>query len=200
MIHAQVAAKGKVLLVEDQPTYRRIYHDLLLGNGFSVVEAEDGEKGWELALSERPNLILMDVVMPRLDGFGLLKRLQSDARTRDIPVIMLSAKGEHGDMSQALELGASDYSIKGFHSPKVVIGKLNTILDRSKSETSRYWIAIADTRGDAAKLRKDYRMVCPACACPMLLELSPCGETNSGEFVARLRCDRCNRAAVRSIV
>lgn len=81
-------SKGTILLVEDQPGFRRIYHDVLANEGYEVLEAQDGEEGWNMAKERKPHLILLDLGLPKIDGYEVLKRIRADAGTRNIPVII----------------------------------------------------------------------------------------------------------------
>jgi DNA-binding response OmpR family regulator len=107
--------KGKLLIADDDEGLQLMLQRLATKAGFEVVQAFDGEAAVKLALDSQPDCILLDIMMPRLDGRDVLKRLKEAAATRDIPVIMFSARGEHSDRIAGLELGADDYVEKPFN-------------------------------------------------------------------------------------
>ncbi|HET9870014.1 MAG TPA: response regulator, partial [bacterium] len=96
-------SKGTILIVEDQQGFRRIYRDVLENDGYQVLEAEDGEAGWEAARDKKPSLILLDLGLPKIDGFEVLKRIRADEGTKAIPVIIFSVLGEQKDVNRGLE-------------------------------------------------------------------------------------------------
>ena len=102
----------KILVIEDEPEMRRNITALLRYQGYEPIAAEDGRKGLEAARRERPDLILCDVMMPELDGYGLLQALQQDLELTLIPFIFLTAKGEKDDLRSGMNLGADDYLTK----------------------------------------------------------------------------------------
>jgi two-component system alkaline phosphatase synthesis response regulator PhoP len=105
-------AARRVLLAEDDRFLRRAAESRLRQNGFTVLPAVDGEEALKVARAERPDLILLDLIMPKLQGFEVLKALKEDPATAPIPVIVLSNLGQDEDLKQAMELGADAYFIK----------------------------------------------------------------------------------------
>src|SRR5689334_18394867 len=103
---------SKILIIEDQPQMRKNIATILEMENFAVVTAENGRRGVELARSEKPDLILCDVMMPELDGFGVLEALRADATTATMPLIFLTAKGDKMDLRKGMNLGADDYLTK----------------------------------------------------------------------------------------
>jgi DNA-binding NarL/FixJ family response regulator len=104
--------KKKILVIEDEPEMRRNITALLGYQGYEAIAAEHGRAGVEAARCERPDLILCDVMMPELDGYGVLQALQADAALAQIPFIFLTAKGEKNDLRSGMDLGADDYLTK----------------------------------------------------------------------------------------
>lgn len=102
----------KILVVEDDPDIRELLIDSLCDIGYAVMEAGDGGAGLQSALEGLPDIILLDMMMPVLDGLEVLDRLKSNPLTRFIPVIMVSAKGQEQDISTALNSGALSYLVK----------------------------------------------------------------------------------------
>lgn len=105
----------KILVIEDKHDVRENIVEILELAGYSVVDSENGKVGVEMAKNERPDLILCDIMMPVLDGFGVLKILNRDADTYHIPFIFLTAKSEKTDYRKGMMLGADDYIVKPFH-------------------------------------------------------------------------------------
>lgn len=104
----------KVLIIDDETDLAGLIQVELEANQYEVLLASDGEKGLEAAFREKPDLILLDIMMPRMDGYTVLRRLRSDDRTRTVPVIMLSARSETNSVFTTQELGATDYLVKPF--------------------------------------------------------------------------------------
>ena len=117
----------KILVIDDEPDILLMVQSRLRANGFQVATAGDGENALGKIKTEIPDLILLDIVMPKMDGFAVLSKLKADAQTKKIPVIMFSAKGQTVDVSRALSLGASDYILKPFE-PKQLLEKMNKAL------------------------------------------------------------------------
>jgi len=102
----------RILVIEDEPEMRRNITTLLRYQEYETLEAENGRKGLELARREKPDLILCDVMMPELDGYGVLRALQQDAGLATIPFVFLTAKGDKDDLRSGMNLGADDYLTK----------------------------------------------------------------------------------------
>ena len=103
---------NKILVVDDSPTERHVLVDLLTRNGYQVLTAESGEEGIEKARSEKPDLVLMDVVMPGLNGYQATRTLTRDDATKHIPIIVCTSKGQETDKIWGLRQGAQDYMVK----------------------------------------------------------------------------------------
>jgi two-component system alkaline phosphatase synthesis response regulator PhoP len=125
-------AKQKILAVDDEEDILELLRFNLTKEGFAVVCAASGEEALKSALSHRPDLILLDLLLPGMDGLEVAKRLKSDPSTREIPVIMVTAKGEEADIVTGLEVGAEDYITKPF-SRKVLIARVRAVLRRKTS-------------------------------------------------------------------
>lgn len=102
----------KVLVVDDSPTDTHVISGILTKNGMSVITASSGEQGVEMAKSESPDLIVMDVVMPGMSGFEATRAISRDAATKDIPVIICTTKDQETDKAWGLRQGARDYIVK----------------------------------------------------------------------------------------
>ena len=106
------ASGKKILLIDDEIDLAKIAKERLEGAGYAVAWASNGDEGLKMAAKEGPDLILLDILMPKKDGFEILQALKSDMHTWGIPVIMLSVKTESDVLFKARELGAADYFIK----------------------------------------------------------------------------------------
>lgn len=118
----------KILLVEDDPFLLDMYSTKFKEVGFDVSVAQDGEMGLNKAKELMPELVLLDIVLPKKDGFEVLKILKSDSQTAGIPVILLTNLGLEGDVKRGLELGAQSYIIKAHFTPTEVVAKVKEIL------------------------------------------------------------------------
>jgi DNA-binding response OmpR family regulator len=106
----------KILVIEDEATLQKALVEILEQSGYEMVSALDGERGWELVKEEKPDLILLDIILPKMDGFDVLKSLKGDTATDKIPVIILTNLGDITNIQKALELGANTYLVKAdFH-------------------------------------------------------------------------------------
>lgn len=138
-------ASGYILLIEDDPMLTEIYQSKLEMENFEVSIATDGKEGLEMAKSAKPDLILLDIMLPELNGFEVLKQLGEGPTTKSIPVIVLTnLGGEQADNDKrlALSLGAKEFLVKTFHLPDDIVGKIKTILGktgrRSLTKTAKF--------------------------------------------------------------
>jgi len=120
----------KILIVEDERDIADLIGFNLERQGYEVIKAYDGISGTDVAMRERPDLIVLDLMLPGRDGYGVFKELRRDARTVKIPVIMLTARAQTEDRIQGLEAGADDYLTKPF-SPKELLLRISAVLKRS---------------------------------------------------------------------
>src|SRR5712691_9189721 len=118
----------RVLVVDDEPMVREVLARYLEQAGFAVSTAEDGEEALTAFGSEQPDLVLLDLMLPRIDGFEVFRRMRAGSST---PVIMLTARGEETDRVVGLELGADDYVTKPF-SPREVVARVQAVLRRTQ--------------------------------------------------------------------
>jgi two-component system, cell cycle response regulator DivK len=126
----------KVLLVEDNEMNRDMLSRRLIRRGFQVVFAMDGQHGIDLAHSERPDIILMDLSLPVIDGWEATRRLKADDSTRSVPVIGLTAHAMSGDREKAIEAGCDDYDTKPVELDRL-IGMIERLLGTAKDEALR---------------------------------------------------------------
>ncbi|QWT47614.1 response regulator [Azospira inquinata] len=116
----------KILVVDDSPTERHFMVEILTKSGYQVVTAENGEDGIAKAKAEKPDLVLMDVVMPGLNGYQATRTLTRDDDTKDIPVIVCTSKGQETDKIWGLRQGAQDYLVKPIN-PEELLAKISAI-------------------------------------------------------------------------
>ncbi|HET7225601.1 MAG TPA: response regulator [Candidatus Eisenbacteria bacterium] len=126
-------AKGRILVVDDEIYIVHILDFSLGMEGYEVLTALDGEQALEKARAEHPDLIVLDIMMPKLDGYETCKLLKAGDDTKDIPVILLSAKGRNVDQKVGFEAGADDYITKPF-SPRKLVERINAILGHTNTQ------------------------------------------------------------------
>lgn len=126
-----VMAKQHILLVEDDGFLASIYAQKLELEGFDVSLATNGEDGVRLATKDIPDLILLDLVMPKLNGFEVLERLKQEATTKNIPVLVLTNLGQREDVERCMQLGAAGYVIKAHSLPHETVAKVKELLGKA---------------------------------------------------------------------
>ena len=117
----------RILLVEDQEDARRIVRDLLSANGYALLEAQTGEEGLKIAQTERPDLILMDIQLPGMDGYEVTRLIRADPMLRHIPIIAVTSYALSGDDQKAFAAGCDGYVTKPF-SPRQLLAKIREFL------------------------------------------------------------------------
>jgi DNA-binding response OmpR family regulator len=122
----------RLLIIEDELPMRTVLHDVLVGEGYRVLTAVDGEIGLRRATEEKPDLILLDLMMPKLDGYAVCAELRR--LSNPVPILMLTAKGQVEDRVQGLDAGADDYLIKPF-STEELLARVRAVLRRSQRQT-----------------------------------------------------------------
>jgi two-component system alkaline phosphatase synthesis response regulator PhoP len=126
-------SKGKILVVDDEVYIVHILDFSLGMEGYEVVTALDGEQALAKVKTEEPDLVVLDIMMPKLDGYETCKILKSDPETKHIPVILLSAKGRNVDQKMGFQVGADDYITKPF-SPRKLVERINMILGQPTAQ------------------------------------------------------------------
>ncbi|EKD76143.1 MAG: two-component response regulator [uncultured bacterium] len=116
-----------VLLIEDEPALSKILQEALLDRGYRVDVAVHGEEGWQKTKELEPDLVLLDIILPRLDGFVYLKRLRNTKHLKKTPVIILSNLGQDADVAEGKELGALDYLVKSNHTIAAIIKRIDKV-------------------------------------------------------------------------
>lgn len=116
IIHNEKSMAKRILVIEDEATLQKALVEMLEQSGYEVASALDGERGWELVKEQKPDLILLDIILPKMDGFDVLKNIKGNPETAAVPIIILTNLGDLSNIQKALELGASTYLVKAdFH-------------------------------------------------------------------------------------
>lgn len=121
--------KKKLLIIEDDAVLQKALSDYLASEGFEVACALDGEIGLQMSLSEKPDLILLDIVLPKKDGYEVLAEVRANEQTKHIPIVLLTNLGSISDVEKALALGATTYLVKADYKLEEVMAKIKEILD-----------------------------------------------------------------------
>ncbi|MCH7828791.1 response regulator [Patescibacteria group bacterium] len=119
---------AKILIIEDDRFLKELITQKVRQAGYEVVGAMDGEEGLTLAGEELPNLILLDLILPTMDGFEVLRKLKEQEATKNIPVIILSNLGQKEDIDKGMQLGAIDYMVKAHFTPGEITEKIKSIV------------------------------------------------------------------------
>ena len=199
---------GKVLVVDDEEILRRIYADRLSVEGFTVDLATDGQEALQKIEVSKPDLVLLDLLMPRVDGFQVLEALKNKPELSNIPVVVLTNVGQEENVQRALSLGAKDYLLKTSHTPnevlQVVRSHIKAVAPGHSANTPPqkrpYQLSLLQNAKDYVRLSgekpflKDYK--CTACGQPLQLELNPDeAEPTSHNFAASFICSVCGQKA-----
>lgn len=187
-----------ILVVEDTELLRRMYSDRLQQDGYRVVSAADGLEALSILRSDTPDLILLDLVMPKMSGLEILDLIKRDPRLKNIPVMILSNLGQDADIQRGLEMGAFDYMIKNDVRPADVSEKIKSVLGATSPTDigTSFRLIVRDREADAdgfveaAGLPR--RFWCPACEVELNLEVVP-QKDRPGWYEAHLICPMCAR-------
>jgi len=182
-------AKTKILIVDDDEDVRTLYADVFKEKGFEVIEAIDGVEGLDKAVKNAPDLIFTGIVMPRMDGFGLIEALKKNISTSNIPVMVSSHLGREEDRRRAEEAGAKDFIIFGYYTPYEIVERVRLLFSKHEYEMR----IIPDELG-AKKLAEDLKIKkglrCGKCDGELILSLKLADEKEK-TFSAKLICIRC---------
>lgn len=122
------ASKGTILLIEDDAFVAGMYQTKLSLMGYTVRLAADGEQGWTMLTESPPDILLLDIVLPKRDGFEILSAIRKDPKLQHLPVLLLTNLGQKPDVQKGLDLGADDYIIKAHFTPAEVVEKIDAVL------------------------------------------------------------------------
>jgi len=130
-------AKAKIVLIEDDVTLAKMYERKFIADGYEMFLAYDGLEGLAKATKEKPDLILLDIMLPKLDGLALFKKLRSQPQTFNTPVILLTNFGQEDAVFECFKLGAIDYLVKSDVTPQQVVEKVESFLRERESEVNK---------------------------------------------------------------
>lgn len=188
----------KILLVEDSKVVQQMYRNKLTIEQFSVITADNGMDAIKALSQEKPDIILLDLMMPIMDGFKVLQIIKSDPKLKNIPVLVFSAKGQPEEVEKALNLGAEGYIIKATTKPNEVIEKIKSILSQKPKveESKSYLVEINENSYDVNKLIEDFNLnglKCQKCNSKLLLVLIPEKSAERTKFSASFLCPKCEK-------
>jgi CheY-like chemotaxis protein len=188
--------RNKILLVEDSKVVQQMYRSKLTLEQFTVITADNGMEAIKLLSQEVPDLILLDLMMPVMDGYKVLQVIKTDPRLAGIPVLVFSARGQAEEVEKALNLGAAGYIVKATTKPNEVVEQIRKVLSQKPEvrELIHYIVEINGEARDAKRLALDFNLndlKCPKCGSTLLLELIPDFSHDIPWFSGRFFCPKC---------
>jgi DNA-binding response OmpR family regulator len=189
--------RNKILLVEDSKAIQQIYKNKLTIEQFNVITADNGMEAIKILSQEKPDIILLDLMMPIMDGYKVLQVIKTDPRLSKIPVLVFSAKGQAEEVEKSLNLGAAGYIVKATTKPNEVVEQIRKVLTQRPEvhELTHYIVEVRENAYDAKKLATDFNLndlKCPKCQAPLLLELIPDFSHENPWFSGKFLCSRCH--------
>jgi len=124
-----ILSKPRILCVDDEPSILKIFEGLFAPNDYEIIKAQNGQEALEKLNEERVDLVLMDIMMPKLDGLEACRRIKGNERTRDLPVVMVTALSEKADLIKGIEAGAEDFISKPFDA-REILERVKILLER----------------------------------------------------------------------
>lgn len=122
---------AKILFVEDDPLIVKIYTTRLTADGYTVLSAENGEDGLKLAEQEIPDLVVLDIMMPKIDGFGVLEKLRQNQKMQSTPILIYSNLAQEGEIERAKQMGATEFIVKANLSPIEMVEKIKKYVNQN---------------------------------------------------------------------
>ncbi len=147
-------SKLKIVLVEDDEILAKVLYEELLEADFDVFQAFDGEEGLNLAKSKKPDLVLLDLVLPKKPGFDVLEELKKSPVTHDIPVIVLTMLGRDDDIKKGLRLGANDYIVKSQHAVGEIVEKVKNFFGKEQHPEAKKPSKREEGKGEDVKVKE----------------------------------------------
>lgn len=190
--------KNKILLIEDSKIIQQMYRSKLVLEQFNVLTADNGMEAIKILSQEKPDIILLDLMMPVMDGYKMLQILKTDPKFADIPVLVFSARGQPEEVEKAMNLGAAGYIVKATTRPNEVVEQIKKVLNQKPKvqEIVRYIVEINGNAHDAKRIVSDFQMndlKCKQCHGGLLLELVPDMSHETPWFSGRFFCPVCQR-------
>lgn len=127
-MESEQAKNTTILIVEDELPFRQIYRDAMEMHGYTVIEAGDGQEALDIIEKQRPDLVLLDLVLPKINGFDVLTRLKNSDDLKNIPVVVYSIMNDKPSIDRAIKLGANDFTVKGETPAVEVLNKVRALL------------------------------------------------------------------------
>ena len=124
----------KILIIEDDSFLSEMYSTKLIEEGFEIEVASDGKQGFEKIKTINPDLFLLDIVLPKMDGFEILEKIKKDNEFKNVPVVLLTNLGQKNEVDRGMSLGADEYIIKAHFTPTAVVSKVKEILEGKNNE------------------------------------------------------------------
>jgi two-component system chemotaxis response regulator CheY len=184
--------KIKILIIDDDESVRSIYAEIFSKEGFEVEEAIDGLEGLDKVTKNIPDLVFTGIVMPRMDGFGLIEALSKNVATSKIPVVISSHLGRTEDHEKAKTMGVKDFIVRNMVTPKEAVERVRKVLG-----SGDYKLRINTNELDATQLAKDLHFgegyKCEYCGTDLILNLSV-SDIENHEFRGKISCPNCGRA------
>lgn len=178
----------KILIVDDDDVIRETYAQIFKQKGAEVLAAKDGVEGLDAATKKMPDAIITGIIMPRMDGFQLVRALRENIQTRDIKIVILSHLGREEDRRKAEELGIENFIVQGSMTPNEIVELVkNMAMTRESFRLSFDAYALDAPR--LAKTLPNESLACPNCREKMLIEIQP--KRESAGYNARLICPKC---------
>lgn len=187
----------KILLIDDNAQIRSINATRLKAAGYAVTEGGDGVECLKLLKAEQPDLVVLDLMMPVMDGFKVLQMVKLNPQTSCIPILVLSGRGQPEEIEKALKLGANDFLVKMRTNPNILLEKVQKALTATCQEgrIPHYQLAIKEQIFDAHILARDFVLPpdfhCQKCGGPLLLELIPDFSHQEPWFTGHFVCTNC---------
>lgn len=183
--------KIKILIVDDDNGIRTMYAEVFKKGGFDVEEAVDGLDGLDKAIKNIPNVVFTGIIMPRMDGFDLMKSLKKNVVTKDIPVIISSHMGREEDQKKAMDLGAKAFIVKTLNTPNTIMEKVKAMFNPDV-----YKLKVAENELDAERFASSMQigkgMKCPKCGEGLVISLELI-DADEKSFKAEIHCPKCGQ-------
>ncbi|MEW6570179.1 MAG: response regulator [Nitrospirota bacterium] len=191
--------RNKVLLVDDSQIVQQMYKNKLTLEQFNVITADNGMEAIKMLSTEVPDIILLDLMMPVMDGYKVLQVVKTDPRLSHLPVVVFSAKGQSEEVEKALSLGAAGFIVKATTRPNEVVEQIKKIVSQKPAvqEIARYVVEIKRDAHDAQKLISDFGLndlKCDKCQSSLLLDLISDFSHEETWFSGRFFCPQCKSA------
>jgi DNA-binding response OmpR family regulator len=177
----------KILIVDDDDVIRETYGQIFKQKGANVITAKDGIEGVDMATKELPDVIMTGIIMPRMDGFQLIRTLEENTQTKEIPILVLSHLGREEDRVKAQEMGIDNFIVQGSMTP-------NEIFDHARNLTKNggsFKLSFDTYAWDAPRLANTLpskNFNCPSCQEKIIIEITP---QENGGYTAVLKCPHC---------